>query len=99
MKSETMLDDGKILAMSTTTEPEQEHVAEMRRAVIGFWFDEDGSSTVEMVVMMAASVGMGIAVMDVVFSGMESLSNDISSFLSNIEISTSFAEAVPEALE
>ncbi len=55
-----------------------------------FWNDEEGAATIEMVVLMAASVGAGIATMDVVSAGVENLANDISDVLSNIEITTSF---------
>ncbi|MFT5000914.1 MAG: Flp pilus assembly pilin Flp, partial [Planctomycetota bacterium] len=52
--------------------------------------DEEGASTVEMVILMAASISLSLAVMDKVTDGVENLSNDISSFLSDYEISTSF---------
>lgn len=52
--------------------------------------DEDGASTVEMVVMMAASISLSIAVMGKVREGIENLSNDIATALSSIEIVTSF---------
>ncbi|MFT5159153.1 MAG: hypothetical protein ACI861_001268 [Paracoccaceae bacterium] len=43
-----------------------------------------------MVILMAASISLSLAVMDKVTDGVENLSNDISSFLSDYEISTSF---------
>lgn len=55
-----------------------------------FWNDESGSATVEWVVMTAASVGMGLAVMSYVSEGVENLSNDVRSALSGFEIMTSF---------
>jgi Flp pilus assembly pilin Flp len=55
-----------------------------------FGSDEEGSSTIEMVVLMAASISLTLAVMDRVSSGIENLSNDISDMLSNYEIRTSF---------
>jgi len=61
-----------------------------------FWQDEDGSSTVEMVVMMAASISMGLAMMNSVSTGIENLSNDISTFLSGYEITTSFDTVADE---
>ncbi len=56
----------------------------------GFARDEDGASTIEMVVLMAASIGLSLAVMEKVSSGIENISNDISTFLSDYEIRTSF---------
>jgi Flp pilus assembly pilin Flp len=55
-----------------------------------FWNEESGSATVEWVVMTAASVAMGLAVMSYVSEGVESLSNDVRSALSGFEIMTSF---------
>ncbi|MGI3186605.1 Flp family type IVb pilin [Nioella aestuarii] len=55
-----------------------------------FWTDESGSATAEWVVMTAASVAMGMAVMSYVSEGVESLSNEVSSALSGFEIMTSF---------
>ncbi|GEM_PF-6263189 len=57
-----------------------------------FLRDEEGSATVEMVVMMSAGITLAIATMNMVSSGVENLSTDISDFLSDIEISTSFAD-------
>lgn len=57
-----------------------------------FLRDENGSATVEWVVMTAASVAMGLAVMSYVRDGIEDLSNDIRSSLSNISIKTSFED-------
>ena len=54
--------------------------------------DEEGASTVEMVVMMAASISLSIAVMGKVREGIENLSNDISTALSSMEIITSFED-------
>lgn len=58
--------------------------------VAQFWNDESGSATVEWVVMTAASVAMGLAVMSYVSEGVENLSNDVRSALSGFEIMTSF---------
>jgi|GEM_PF-4495868 len=60
------------------------------RWALQFWHDEEGSSTVEMVVMMSASITLGIAVMGTVSDGVENLSNDIAAFISDYEIVTSF---------
>jgi len=61
-----------------------------------FCADEAASSTVEMVVGMAGAIGLGLAVMDAVEKGVENLSTDISSFLSNYEIRTSFDDPPAE---
>jgi len=55
-----------------------------------FWIDENGSATVEWVVMTAASVAMGMAVMSYVSAGVEALSNEVRSTLGDFEIMTSF---------
>lgn len=55
-----------------------------------FLKDENGAVTVEWVVLTAASVGMGLAVMSVVSAGVQDAATDIESFLTNIPIMTSF---------
>lgn len=60
--------------------------------VMRFLADESGAATVDWVVLTAASVAMGLAVMGYVREGVESLADDIHSHLSSIEIRTSFAE-------
>ncbi|MBT0955975.1 hypothetical protein IV417_01130 [Alphaproteobacteria bacterium KMM 3653] len=50
--------------------------------------DEDGAVTVDWVVLTAAIVGLGIAVLASVSSGVTSLSGKISSQLSNQTIAT-----------
>lgn len=55
-----------------------------------FLTDESGAVTVEWVVLTAASVGMGLAVMSVVSAGVQDAATDIESFLSNVPIMTSF---------
>jgi len=55
-----------------------------------FLLSESGSATVEWVVMTAASVAMGMAVMSYVSAGVESLSNEVRATLSGFEIMTSF---------
>jgi Flp pilus assembly pilin Flp len=52
--------------------------------------DESGAATIDWVVLTAASVGLGIAVMDKVTNGVENLANDIAAQLSATSISTSF---------
>lgn len=57
-----------------------------------FVSDESGAATVEWVVMTAASVAMGLAVMSYVRDGVESLSGEIRDALSGFTIMTSFDE-------
>ncbi len=52
--------------------------------------DEAGAVTVDWVVLTAAIVGLGIAVLATVSSGVENLSGDIDSQLSGQDISTTF---------
>ena len=55
-----------------------------------FLKDETGAVTVEWVVMTAATVGMGMAVMSVVSQGVEEASGNIEDALKSIPILTSF---------
>ncbi len=50
---------------------------------------ESGAVTVDWVVLTAAIVGLGLAVMAVVSAGVESLSNDIAGELNTIDANTS----------
>ncbi len=52
--------------------------------------DESGAVTVDWVVLTAAIVGLGIAVLAAVSDGVENLSSDIDTQLSGQSISTSF---------
>ena len=52
--------------------------------------DESGAVTVDWVVLTAAIVGLGIAVMATVSSGVQNLSGDINTQLSSQGISTTF---------
>jgi len=52
--------------------------------------DESGAVTVDWVVLTAAIVGLGIAVMAAVSNGVENLSGDIDTQLSGQGISTTF---------
>ncbi len=60
--------------------------------MIDFLKSEDGAVTVDWVVMTAATVAMGLAVMAEVREGVESLSTDISDTMSGFEIMTTFDE-------
>ena len=55
-----------------------------------FLTSESGAVTVDWVVLTAAIVGLGLAVMAVVSAGVEDLSNDIEGQLSDQEITDSF---------
>ncbi|NDR55972.1 Flp family type IVb pilin [Aliiruegeria lutimaris] len=52
--------------------------------------DEDGAVTVDWVVLTAAIVGLGIATLAAVSSGVEDLSGDISDQLKTDQIKTTF---------
>ena len=52
--------------------------------------DEDGAVTVDWVVLTAAIVGLGIAVLAAVSGGVKDLSEDISSQLAVSQIKTTF---------
>lgn len=58
------------------------------KLVKNFKRDEDGAVTVDWVVLTAAIVGLGIAVLTSVSGGTTSLANKISSNLSSMTIST-----------
>ncbi|WP_432447929.1 Flp family type IVb pilin [Aliiroseovarius marinus] len=55
-----------------------------------FKADEDGAVTVDWVVLTAAIVGLGLAVLSSVSGGTEELTNKISSSLSTMTIMTHF---------
>ena len=62
----------------------------MGRQVARFSRDEDGASTVEMVILMSASISLGLAATARITEGVEGLSNAIRDQLINYEISTTF---------
>ncbi|MEM1429825.1 MAG: hypothetical protein AAGG09_10235 [Pseudomonadota bacterium] len=55
-----------------------------------FFADEDGAVTVDWVVLTAALVGLAIAVLAAVETGLDDLSNDIASELQEDIIDTTF---------
>lgn len=57
----------------------------MLNAIKTFKADESGAVTVDWVVLTAALVGLGLAVMGVVSGGIEDLSTDISSALTDTD--------------
>jgi hypothetical protein len=62
-----------------------------------FFSDDCGAVTVDWVVMTAAVVGLGLAVMTVVSGGVEDLSDDTRQALASVEITTSFGTAAAAA--
>jgi Flp pilus assembly pilin Flp len=62
----------------------------MTKLFKNFFADESGAVTVDWVVLTAAIVGLGIAVMASVSGGLEDLSNDIRDQLTDQGISTTF---------
>jgi Flp pilus assembly pilin Flp len=52
--------------------------------------DEDGAVTVDWVVLTAAIVGLGIAVLAAVSGGVESVTTEISTTLNGVKASTTF---------
>lgn len=60
-----------------------------------FWTDESGAATVDWVVLTAASVGLGVAVMGEIRSGVEDLSREIDTVLRSDIIRTSFPDPAP----
>lgn len=57
----------------------------MAHAIKTFLADESGAVTVDWVVLTAALVGLGLAVMSVVSGGIENLSTDISQALTDTD--------------
>ncbi|WP_068313997.1 Flp family type IVb pilin [Aliiruegeria sabulilitoris] len=60
------------------------------KLIKSFRKDEDGAVTVDWVVLTAAIVGLGIATLAAVSSGVEDLSGDISDQLKTDQIKTTF---------
>jgi Flp pilus assembly pilin Flp len=58
--------------------------------VARFAMDENGAVTVDWVVLTAALVGLGLAVINVVGSGLDNLANDIRTQLERDHIDTRF---------
>jgi len=64
-----------------------------------FLNSESGAVTVDWVVLTAAIVGLGLAVMAVVSAGVEDLSNDINTQLTGQGVQASFGDATVGGLE
>jgi len=67
----------------------------MTKLFKNFVADESGAVTVDWVVLTAAIVGLGIAVMASVRGGLEDLSGDIENQLTTQGISTTFNTTAP----
>lgn len=65
------------------------------KSLPNFLADESGAVTVDWVVLTAALVGLGLAVMSVVSGGLEDLSGDINSQLEADHITDAFATPDP----
>ena len=68
----------------------------MREHFKAFLADESGAATVDWVVLTAASVGLGVAVMGEISDGIEDLSREIDTVLRQDIIRTSFDPIVVE---
>ena len=66
------------------------------RRLTAFSRDEEGNSTVEMVIGMAGAISLGLAVTDAVTRGVENLANDIRQNLMDVTIVTSFEDDTSE---
>lgn len=66
----------------------------LKNSTAHFLLSEDGAVTVDWVVLTAALVGLGLAVMSVVSGGTEDLSSDIDGQLLAQEITAEFASAL-----
>ncbi|MEM7710265.1 MAG: hypothetical protein AAF264_05835 [Pseudomonadota bacterium] len=64
----------------------------MLNTFTAFAADESGAVTVDWVVLTAALVGLGLAVMTVVRGGVQDVSNEINRNLCGIDIGTGFAD-------
>lgn len=62
----------------------------VRSALVRFWGETEGAVTVDSIVMMAGLVGLALAVMGAVGSGMESLSKDTSARIRLAVVSPGF---------
>ncbi|MAX74892.1 Flp family type IVb pilin [Alterinioella nitratireducens] len=62
------------------------------KSLPNFLADESGAVTVDWVVLTAALVGLGLAVMSVVSGGLEDLSGDINSQLEADHITDAFSD-------
>ncbi|WP_376876989.1 Flp family type IVb pilin [Albirhodobacter sp. R86504] len=52
--------------------------------------DEDGAVTVDWVVLTAATVGLGIAALNMIRGGVADLTNEITQYLSDATVKTAF---------
>ena len=62
----------------------------MLNMIKNFAADESGAVTVDWVVLTAAIVGLGLAVMSVISDSTETLTNKIGTAMGNMSVSTNF---------
>ncbi|UWQ17528.1 Flp family type IVb pilin [Jannaschia sp. M317] len=67
----------------------------MLNAIKTFSADESGAVTVDWVVLTAALVGLGLAVMSVISGGIENLSNDVNDVLMQDNTTRNFTVRTP----
>jgi len=75
-----------------TNKAKQEHAMSMN-FFTSFLSDDSGAVTVDWVVLTAALVGLGLAVISVVSSGLEDLSGDIQGQLQADHVNTGFTSS------
>lgn len=80
---------GEVRVETSVTNPLENHMKLFKLAK-NFRNDEDGAVTVDWVVLTAAIVGLGIAVLTSVTSGTKTLTEKVSSQLSGQTIKTTF---------
>ncbi|WP_108894659.1 hypothetical protein [Palleronia abyssalis] len=62
----------------------------MRSGLLQFFAEEDGAVTVDWVVLTAAVVGLGVAVLSSVTSGTSTVTSAVSTHMSNTTVTTTF---------
>lgn len=70
----------------------KERISKSRTRFEEFLLDTSGAVSVDMVVIVGASVGLALAVIGSISGGLENAANDIADTSSGITISTSFAD-------
>jgi len=70
---------------------------DIKNSTAVFLAEESGAVTVDWVVLTAATVGLGLAVMAVVSAGVEDLSGDVNTQLASTEVTASFSGGEWEA--
>jgi len=62
----------------------------MLRVIQGFWISEDGAVTIDWVVLTAAIVGLGTAVVVSISNGAVKSSNSLGSYLYKEDVTTTY---------